>query len=326
MAETAQFNTTTLIVDDTSNLIEYSAGWTAGFSGSGISDDVAEYMQTKHGASSAGRTAKFSFTGMFWITCFSQFMFLCSISNSSGITKGTSVAVYGSLGSVDVYGIPVSSYSVDGGNTATYTAPIIQPGGFQTHVAFYQSPVLPPGTHELVITNVNGTAPSVLWIDFILYDPSQSTGETGGGATTGGGTSSPSNEPASSPSSSPTSSPQSSAPSSSLSTTANASSKTLPISSGSPSIGLSIGPTSTSSLTPSASGSSTFGGPVAVGTEGASLLSPTKRTPTGAIVGGVIGGIVVLALLSVLLFLCYRRRRSQQINLHEPTTTTPFRA
>lgn len=79
MAETAQFNTTTLIVDDTSNLIEYSAGWTAGFSGSGISDDVAEYMQTKHGASSAGRTAKFSFTGMFWITCFSQFMFLCSI-------------------------------------------------------------------------------------------------------------------------------------------------------------------------------------------------------------------------------------------------------
>lgn len=246
-------------------------------------------------------------------------------SNSPDTPKGTSVAVYGSLGSVDVYGIPVSSYSVDGGNTATYTAPIIQPGGFQTHVAFYQSPVLPPGTHELVITNVNGTAPSVLWIDFILYDPSQSTGETGGGATTGGGTSSPSNEPSSSPSSSPTSSPQSSVPSSPSSTTANASSKTLPISSGTPSTGLSIG-TSTSSLTLSTSGSSTFGGPVAAGTEGTSLLSTTKRTPTGAIVGGVIGGVVALALLSVLLFLCYRRRRNQQINLHEPTTTTPFRA
>lgn len=63
MSQTAEFNTTTLIVDDTSNLIAYSAGWTAGFTGAGIPSDVAEYMQTKHGASDAGRTANFSFTG-----------------------------------------------------------------------------------------------------------------------------------------------------------------------------------------------------------------------------------------------------------------------
>lgn len=63
MAETAEFNTTTLIVDDTSNLIEYSAGWTLGFSGDGVSDVDAEYMRTKHGAKTAGLTAKFNFTG-----------------------------------------------------------------------------------------------------------------------------------------------------------------------------------------------------------------------------------------------------------------------
>ena len=77
-------------------------------------------------------------------------------------TSGTSVAVYGSLGSFDVYGVPVSSYSVDGENTATYTAPIIEPPGFQVRVLFYQSPTLSAGTHELVITNQNGTSPSVL--------------------------------------------------------------------------------------------------------------------------------------------------------------------
>lgn len=163
---------------------------------------------------------------------------------------GTSVAVYGSLGSVDVYGIPVSSYSIDGGNTATYAAPVIQPGGFQTRVLFYQSPPLSPGTHELVITNLNGTAPNVLWLDYILYNPSQTTSDSGGGS----GSSSTS-VPASTPSIS-----QSTSPLSSASTSSN----------------------------------------------------------TGAIVGGVVGGLAGLAIFSALLFLCYRRRKREQIDLLEP--------
>lgn len=115
MAETAEFNTTTLIVDDTSNLIEYSAGWTLGFSGDGVSDVDAEYMRTKHGAKTAGLTAKFNFTGTVYCGIYS----FDHYSLISRLSLGTSIAVYGSVGSVDVYGVPISSYST------TYTAPII---------------------------------------------------------------------------------------------------------------------------------------------------------------------------------------------------------
>lgn len=180
-------------------------------------------------------------------------------------STGTSVAVYGSLGSVDVYGIPVSSYSIDGGNAATYTAPLIQPGGFQTRVLFYQSPPLSPGTHELVITNLNGTAPNVLWLDYILYNPSQTTSDSGGASSSGGGSGSSSTSvPASTPSIS-----QSTSPLSSASTSSN----------------------------------------------------------TGAIVGGVVGGLAGLAIFSALLFLCYRRRKREQIDLLEPMVEsgTPYR-
>lgn len=171
-------------------------------------------------------------------------------------STGTSVAVYGSLGSVDVYGIPVSSYSIDGGDTATYTAPLIQPGGFQTRVLFYQSPPLSPGTHELVITNLNGTAPNVLWLDYILYNPSQTTSDSGGASSSGGGSGATSTSvPASSPSNS-----QSTSSSSSASSSSN----------------------------------------------------------TGAIVGGVVGGLAGLAIISALLFLCYRKRKREQIDLLEP--------
>lgn len=264
MAETAEFNTTTLIVDDTSNLIEYSAGWTSGFSGDGVSDVDAEYMRTKHGAKTAGLTAKFNFTGTVYCGIYS----FDHYSLISRLSPGTSIAVYGSVGSVDVYGVPISSYSVDDRNTTTYTAPIIQPGGFLTHVAFYQSPILPPGTHELVITNLNGSVPSVLWIDFFYYDP---TGETGGGA-------------ALIPSSSTDLFTVSS-----MSTTISSSSSML-------------------------------------ASPGATPSSFPKHASIDAILGGTVGGISALLLLSssALLFQWYRRRRLKQTDLYEHESTISF--
>lgn len=151
MAETGKFNTTS-IADNTSNLIEYSAGLTTGFSGAEVLDTETEYMRTKHGAQTAGPTAKFNFTvksGVhMYIIRFSS-PSTDAQSNSHVFTTATSIAVYGSLGSVDVYGIPVSSYAIDELHAATYTAPIILPGGFETNVFFHQSPTLASRLHEL---------------------------------------------------------------------------------------------------------------------------------------------------------------------------------
>ncbi|TBU55539.1 hypothetical protein BD310DRAFT_684153 [Dichomitus squalens] len=127
-------------VDDADPRIQYSSGWQAFVNGS-------EFDGTKHGAAEAGLTATLNFTG-------------------------TQVVVVGSLGSVDVHGVPTTLYTIDSAEAGLYTAPIIQPGGFALNVTFFQSKVLPPGDHTLTITNVNGTKPNVFWLDYIEYLPS----------------------------------------------------------------------------------------------------------------------------------------------------------
>ncbi|GJE87524.1 hypothetical protein PsYK624_036070 [Phanerochaete sordida] len=136
------YNGTAYIVDDTDPSISYSSGWLR------VTTD-AEYNDTKTGANAAGMTATFVF-------------------------NGTEIEVYGSLGSWDVYGVPVSTYEIDGlpGTQTTYTAPLITPGTFSSHVLFYRSPPLSAAEHTLVITDTNGTAPSVYWLDYIIYAPS----------------------------------------------------------------------------------------------------------------------------------------------------------
>ncbi|EKM59919.1 uncharacterized protein PHACADRAFT_206139 [Phanerochaete carnosa HHB-10118-sp] len=136
------YNSTAYIVDDRDPNISYSQGWLQ-------VTTSAEYNDTKTGADEAGMTAIYVF-------------------------NGTGIEVYGSLGSYDVYGVPVSSYEIDGfpDTLVEYTAPLITPGTFAAHVLFYRSPPLQPAEHTLVITNINGTAPSVYWLDYILYTPS----------------------------------------------------------------------------------------------------------------------------------------------------------
>ncbi|PIL37764.1 hypothetical protein GSI_01458 [Ganoderma sinense ZZ0214-1] len=131
-------------VDDFDSRIQYSAGWQVVTGG-------AEVEGTKHGADKAGMTATFSFSGTF-------------------------VSVVGSLGSVDVYGIPTMTYAIDGSLVDTYTAPVLAPGTFRLNQTFFNSPTLDPGSHTLdpgshtlVITNVNGTSPNVVWLDYILF-------------------------------------------------------------------------------------------------------------------------------------------------------------
>ena len=98
---------------------------------------------------------------------------------------GTFVSVVGSLGSVDVYGVPTTTYAIDGSVVDTYTAHVLAPGLFRLNQTFFDSPTLEPGNHTLVITNVNGTSPNVVWLDYILFAESapSSTSSTASSST-----------------------------------------------------------------------------------------------------------------------------------------------
>lgn len=87
------------------------------------------------------------------------------------VHEGIQVSVVGSLGSIDVYGMPQSKYLIDGVTDGVYTAPYIPDPDDATHVSFFVSPLLEPGKHTIQIINVNGTKPSTLWLDYILYTP-----------------------------------------------------------------------------------------------------------------------------------------------------------
>ncbi|EMD34763.1 hypothetical protein CERSUDRAFT_116958 [Gelatoporia subvermispora B] len=239
------FNATALIVDDASPSVVYSPGWVLDIPSS------AEYNQTKHGATAAGLTATFKFTG-------------------------TGIEVYGSLGSIDVYGRPVSSYSIDSVQQGTYQAPIINPGFAQTNVLFFRSPPLSPATHTLEVTNQNGTAPSTLWLDYFVFTPSADSASASG-----------------------------SSASQSLSGSASIS---KPSSASSSSQSLTLPPTSSGFVqtTSSAPGTSA---PV-VSTSPA-VTSHAAKAPTGAIAGGVVGGVAVIVIIAALLYFFKRQKKAQ---------------
>ncbi|KIP10385.1 hypothetical protein PHLGIDRAFT_240263 [Phlebiopsis gigantea 11061_1 CR5-6] len=188
----AQYNSTALVVDDRNSSIVYTSGWLE-------VSTTAEYEQTRSGANKGGMTATFVFTG-------------------------TGVEVYGSQGSYDVYGVPVSSYEIDGlpDTRVQYTAPVIDPGSFTSHTLFYRSPPLSAAEHTLVITNINGTAPSVLWLDYIVYTPSAATSSASSASSPASSSSASSSTTASSTSASQLTSSSSAA---AVSTAAAASSK-----------------------------------------------------------------------------------------------------
>ena len=48
-----------------------------------------------------------------------------------------------------------------------YTAPVIDPGFYELNVTYFTSLTLTPGKHQLVIMNMNGTAPNVFQLDYI---------------------------------------------------------------------------------------------------------------------------------------------------------------
>ena len=77
-----------------------------------------------------------------------------------------------------MYGVPSTTYTIDGVLAGNYTAPVVAPGYALLNRTFFTSPTLDPGAHSLVITNVNGTAPNMFWLDYLLYSPSHAEAST----------------------------------------------------------------------------------------------------------------------------------------------------
>lgn len=240
------------------------------------------------------------------------------------MTPGTQVSVFGSQGSIDVYGQPVTTYEIDGQLVATYRAPVIQPGYFTAGTTFFTSGTLSAGEHTIVVTNVNGTKPNVLWLDGFRYTPSASAPSSAPPPAAPASSSSPQapSEPSSAPVSnipSTPSTPVSQAPqqqSQVQASSAGAQSSASQVPSAStvlvsnPSTFVSydtLFPSGSSVPTPSGSSSNGTASDNSLGTSGASTKSSSRSV--GPIVGGVIGGLGILALV-FLAFVIWRRRQS----------------
>ena len=275
-------------------------------------------MSTKSGAGPAGLTATFAFIGKHVL-----YAYCVVLLYSFGYT-GTGVEVYGSQGSIDVYGMPSTTYKIDGKLASTYIQPIIAPGYYTTHTLFFRSPQLSAGGHELVIETTNGTTPNVFWLDYIIYSPSATT--------TSQVTSPPPTiltdqsahfqlqSPSQSPSQPPSSRSQStsSAQTSPGPLTADPSAPTQPHISGSTSPAqpgnTSLPPNSpviifTSSTTSSTATPSSSSDAIPQ----AAAASSSSRVPVGPIVAGVVGGVVLLLLIIFLVALFYQRKRRKAI-------------
>ncbi|KAI0684417.1 hypothetical protein C8Q76DRAFT_804096 [Earliella scabrosa] len=208
----------------------------------------------------------------------------------------------------------------------TYTAPIPDgnPDTRKYNVTFFDLKGLRDVPHTLTLTNTNGTSPNIFWLDYFLVDenvePSSSTGSdsvSGSAVETSSASPLPSNSTLSVQSSS----------SSAISSPTIASPNTI---------------TSTPDTTPEASPSVVRSGPPGVDTSGPSPELPSTSasmppqqslpasgtessglsqnehsgTNTAAIVGGVLGVLLVLALVAIAVLI--RKRRSGSKNMVFP--------
>ncbi|EIW61139.1 uncharacterized protein TRAVEDRAFT_43966 [Trametes versicolor FP-101664 SS1] len=139
------FDTSTVLVDDGDNRIQYSPGWSED-SGSGI----VEVDSTRHEASQGGLTASLTFSG-------------------------TRVSVVGTRDDSSSHGQPNTAYFINTVLQGTYSAPFTALGDVFYNVTFFTSPTLPFGDHTVTITmeGGTGTGPQIFVLDYFLVDTGQ---------------------------------------------------------------------------------------------------------------------------------------------------------
>ena len=224
----------------------------------------------------------------------------------------------------------MSDYAVDGGERTIYTAPVIATGYFEARVLFYCSPPLEAGTHTLVITNMNGTEPSVFWLDYLVYIPVTTVSVPSGtlpttwpsatstsivpyptSSTTSYSSSAPtfsSPQQDTTPGTTPPLPPQTASTASSVTPSSSASGAT-PFVSTTPA---SQASTATNSFAPAASSASHLSEPSqSVTVSSTSAKTSGTRISTGTIVSIVTGGAATLIFLVILsvVYMCRRRSR-----------------
>ncbi|KAI0691300.1 hypothetical protein C8T65DRAFT_83204 [Cerioporus squamosus] len=126
-----------MLIDDGDPAVQYSAGWAydQGF--------APAVYHTRHGAAVAGTNVSLTF-------------------------DGTGIDVVTTLDPTARAGRPTTSYTIDGVHVETKTAPFASSGLTQFNFTAFSRKDLPPGSHVLTITNVNGTSPNIFWIDYFL--------------------------------------------------------------------------------------------------------------------------------------------------------------
>ncbi|KAJ7490754.1 hypothetical protein FB451DRAFT_625539 [Mycena latifolia] len=133
-----------VIVDDHDALIQHTppAGW-ASFG------STVEYLSTTTtSATTLGNTATFTF-------------------------EGTSITVYGTIGPGNG---STMTFSIDETPVDLYDAPALDSAIY--HQAFWTSPVLAEGSHNLVINQDSSSEQGVIFLDYFLYDTTSTSGKT----------------------------------------------------------------------------------------------------------------------------------------------------
>ncbi|KAF7967232.1 hypothetical protein HWV62_35077 [Athelia sp. TMB] len=140
-------------VDDTDPRLQYSGSWSP-FSNLA---PAPAYNNTLHGTAKPGAQMVLEFAG----TCSSsRDKEPCLIGLS---LPGTGISVYGT---VSPNGTAISNYTIDGGSSSIFTAPVVETalGG----VLYFNSSVLDDGNHTLAVTNIDSDP--WFWIDYFLIE------------------------------------------------------------------------------------------------------------------------------------------------------------
>ncbi|CDO77245.1 hypothetical protein BN946_scf184747.g58 [Trametes cinnabarina] len=151
-------------VDDGDSKIVYSDNWE-------VSSISFAYDGTLHAALVKDATATLRFTAQdLRIYCVGGTC-ACSLR----IHTGTSVSVAGGIGDVARYGWPGASFALDGKVLQTFNMITDTHQDdysvFSYNYTYFDSPVLSPGKHTLVVTTLNGTSPNTFGLTTFVFAP-----------------------------------------------------------------------------------------------------------------------------------------------------------
>ena len=228
------------------------------------------------------------------------------------------------------FGLPVTAYDIDGQHITTVHAPWSDSRQF--NYVHFEKTDLYPGDHTLIVTNMNGTSPTIFWLDYFLVDSSSLSSAVPPTVPTSHGSLPSSQRPqSSSPSPNPPTTGSSSPPESTSSASSSVSSSTSTSTSTSPSPNTESGSSSSnssSSLIPVdsqkpglSSLSSTSSQPISTSVESAASTSTSSNS---GIIGGVVGGIASIALIAFILFFWRRHRLKREAGIYPPFPCSPF--